>query len=236
MDYETLYTLYQSRKTILNILAGRGYDTAPYEKFGPVEISAMANAGGAAMRMDLEKKGGAVADAATGEGDATLGAVAAGTGPTKCRVIYALTRIKNRMATFMSELLDEEKGDPVDPATTEVMVILAADVMAEAFHTIALTSYANKSLRLRISFFQANQLVNNPLEHTLVPKHEVLPRAEHEAFLAAHKIKSKANLPIIKFHEDMIARVLGLLPGDIVKISSFSPAAGEYLKYRVCAP
>jgi DNA-directed RNA polymerase subunit H (RpoH/RPB5) len=231
MDYETLYTLYQSRKTILNILAGRGYDTTPYEKFGPVEISAMANAGAPAMRMDLEKKGTAVAEAV--EGDA---AVAAGTGPTKCRVVYALARIKNRMTTFMSELLDEDKGDPVDPATTEVIVILAADVMAEAFHTIALTSYANKSLRLRISFFQANQLVNNPLEHTLVPKHEVLPRAEHDDFLAKHKIKSKANLPIIKFHEDMIARVLGLLPGDIVKISSFSPAAGEYLKYRVCAP
>lgn len=231
MDYETLYTLYQSRKTILKILAGRGYDIAPYEKFGPVEISAMANAGGGAMRMDLEKKSEAVAAAATGDDAPT-----AGTGPTKCRVVYALARIKNRMGSFLAELLDEEKGDPVDPATTEVVVILAADVMAEAFHTIALTSYANKSLRLRISFFQANQLVNNPLEHTLVPKHEVMPRAEHEAFLAAHKIKSKANLPIIKFHEDMIARVLGLLPGDIVKISSFSPAAGEYLKYRVCAP
>jgi DNA-directed RNA polymerase subunit H len=231
MDYETLYILYQSRKTLLKILAGRGYNTAPYEKFGPVEISLMASVkdGDAAMRMDLEKEDQAAAAAPEEDGGATETKAI-----TKCRVVYSFRGVKSRMASFMKELLEGE--DPVDPATTEVVVIVVNDTIADAFHVAALSNYMNKKLRLRISFFQAKQLVNNPLEHVLVPKHELLPRAEHDAFLTANKIKSKANLPIIKFHEDMIARALGLVPGDIVKILRFSPSAGEYITYRVCAP
>jgi len=30
--------------------------------------------------------------------------------------------------------------------------------------------------------------------------------------------------------------VMGLLPGDIVKITRASPSAGEYTSYRVCSP
>ena len=42
------------------------------------------------------------------------------------------------------------------------------------------------------------------------------------------------NLPMIRFHEDIIARILGLVPGDIVKITRPSPQSGEYESYRVC--
>jgi DNA-directed RNA polymerase subunit H (RpoH/RPB5) len=34
----------------------------------------------------------------------------------------------------------------------------------------------------------------------------------------------------------MIARVMGLAPGDIVKITRPSPSAGEYVSYRICVP
>lgn len=231
MDYETLFVLYKSRKTLLKILEDRGYNVTPFEKFGPVEISAMASAGDGALRMDLEKLSGKSAETSGPDGEQTQQQ-----GITKCRVIYAINRIRNRLPSFMRDLIDEDSDDPVNPATTEVIVVLVSDQLAEAFHAVALSSYMNKNLRLRISFFQAAQLVNNPLEHVLVPKHELLPRAEHDAFLKANKIKSKANLPIIKFHEDMIARVLGLLPGDIVKITRSSPSSGEYETYRVCAP
>jgi hypothetical protein len=44
-----------------------------------------------------------------------------------------------------------------------------------------------------------------------------MPAAEHAEFLKQHYIRSKANLPFIKFHEDMIARIMGLVPGDIVE-------------------
>ena len=219
MDYETLNVLFLSRKTLLKVLADRGYNTKPYEKFGPIEISAMAAAsvgagGAAAFRMDLERPDSV-------------------DGITKCRVEYSINRVKNRISGFLGGIAGEDVEGAVVPETTEVVVVLIEPVV-EAFHTAAASALATKSLR--ISFFQAHTIVNNPTEHILVPKHELLPASEHADFLAKNKIKSKANLPLIKFHEDMIARVMGLQPGDIVKITRPSPSAGEYISYRVCVP
>jgi DNA-directed RNA polymerase subunit H (RpoH/RPB5) len=87
-----------------------------------------------------------------------------------------------------------------------------------------------------MSFFDARTLVSNPLKHSLVPLHERIPEEEHADLLKKYNIQSKANLPMIKFHEDMIARIMGLVPGDIVKITRPSPASGTYDTYRVCMP
>jgi len=219
MDYETLNVLYLSRKTLIKMLNARGYNTAPYEKFGPIEISAMAAAstgagGAAAFRMDL-------------------GRSTAVNGINKCRVEYSINRVKNRISGFLEGITGEGNDDAVDPATTELIVILLEPVV-EAFHTASMMNLASKSLR--VNFFQAHTIVNNPMDHVLVPKHELLPPSEHAEFLSKNKIKSKANLPLIKFHEDMIARVMGLQPGDIVKITRPSPSAGEYISYRLCVP
>jgi DNA-directed RNA polymerase subunit H (RpoH/RPB5) len=211
MNYETIDVLYKSRLTLLKILAGRGYNTTPYEKFGPIEISAMVAAGDDALRMDLERPA---------EGTTRL---------TKCTAIYSLARVKTRMNSFIQQATGEESG--FDPTTTE-MIVICLEPIVEAFHTAALSSLAKK---IHLSFFSAHTLVNNPLEHILVPKHELLPSSEHKTFLAANKIKSKENLPIIRFHEDMIARIMGLVPGDIVKITRPSPSAGTYESYRVCS-
>jgi DNA-directed RNA polymerase I, II, and III subunit RPABC1 len=212
MDYETLNVLYRSRQTLLKILAERGYNTKAYEKFGPVEIAAM-SVGAGSFRMDLTR--------------ATAEPI------SKCRVVYSLGRVKNRIASFLDQQLDEESDDALNSADTELIVILLEPIV-ETFHTVALSTFLNK--KLRVSFFQAHTIVNNPMEHVLQPKFDLLPRAEHAEFLKQNKIKSVANLPLIKFHEDMVARIMGLLPGDIVKITRPSPSAGEYITYRLCAP
>jgi DNA-directed RNA polymerase subunit H (RpoH/RPB5) len=46
----------------------------------------------------------------------------------------------------------------------------------------------------------------------------------------------KTQFPLNVFHQDIQARILGLVPGDIVKITRPSPSAGYYVEYRVCAP
>jgi DNA-directed RNA polymerase subunit H (RpoH/RPB5) len=218
MDYETLTVLFQSRKTILSVLAARGYNTKPYEKFGPIEIAAMASAastaaGPGSFRMDLERQAEPI---------------------RKCRVIYSLDRVKNRLKAFLEKLLDpDDNPDAINPADTELVVILIEPV-AETFHIAALNIYASK--KLRVSFFQAHTIVNNPMEHVLQPKFELMPKSEQAEFLKANMIKSFGNLPQIKFHEDIVARVMGLLPGDIVKIIRASPSAGEYISYRICTP
>ena len=49
-------------------------------------------------------------------------------------------------------------------------------------------------------------------------------------------ITAKSKFPEIKFHVDPIARCIGAVPGDIIKITRPSASAGEAIIYRVCAP
>jgi DNA-directed RNA polymerase subunit H (RpoH/RPB5) len=215
VDFEFFDHLYRSRRTLLRILADRGYTTRPFENFGPQEIEAMAIASGDALRMDLERPKPV---------DSNI---------TKCRVVYSLTKLKSRLGTFLNTLTDKEKGtDYVEPATTEVIVMLAApegEAVADMFHSAAFEQYSTKGLR--ISFFRIANLVIHPSEHILVPKHERLSE-EEIPFPKAERHK----LPFIRFHEDMQARILGLVPRDIVKITRPSPSSGVYTMYRICSP
>jgi len=213
MDFETIDILFKSRQTILQILKGKGFDTRPYEKFGPFEIEAMASKDkDVAMRMEVERK------------DA----------PAKCRVEYALPRVKNRLKSYMERLLINDEGElNFDPATTEVIVI-TMEPIGDSFHLEALKQFSTN--KLRISFFDAHTLISNPLEHVLVPLHELVPKEEEEGLLKQLRCTKKTNLPKIRFHEDIIGRILGLVPGDIVKITRPSPTAGEVVYYRVCTP
>jgi DNA-directed RNA polymerase subunit H (RpoH/RPB5) len=79
-------------------------------------------------------------------------------------------------------------------------------------------------------------LVINPTQHVLVPKHEIVPESEHKELMDSMYITAKSKFPEIKFHIDPIARCIGAVPGDIVKITRPSASSGVAIIYRVCAP
>jgi len=215
MDAEVYDVLFRSRKTLLNILKEKGYDTSAYEKFSPWEIEAMiSNEKKNALGMKLMKEN---AD-------------------EKCIVIYRLNRLKQSLTKFIeSNFVDEESEDYIpDAQNSEVMVILLESVNNEVFHTASLATYQKH--KVRISFFQAHSLVNNPKEHILVPKHEIVPKDEIPALKKLLNIQGVSNLPFIRFHQDIQARLLGALPGDVIKITRPSPSAGVETVYRVCVP
>jgi DNA-directed RNA polymerase subunit H (RpoH/RPB5) len=211
--------LLRSRKTILEILSKRAYNTKPFENFGPDEITQMLSVGNdGAFRMDLERP-----------------SESTDTGISKCRVLYSIhTKLKPRLPYFLQMIQSkEDTADPVDPKTTEVIVLVNESV-AEIFHSAAYEQYQKH--KLRIFFFPVTNLVVNPSEHILVPKHERVPLAEHSALLKQYNLEKKSQFMWIRFHEDMQARILGLVPLDIVKITRPSPSSGEYILYRVCLP
>ena len=80
------------------------------------------------------------------------------------------------------------------------------------------------------------RIVNNPLNHMLQPKFEIVPKEVHEDLKKELYCRSISQFPLIRYHHDMAARCLGLIPGDIVKITRPSYSAGEYVSYRTCAP
>jgi len=214
MQYETIDELYRSRRTLLEHLDEQGYDTAPYMKFSHKEIMEMVKAGpmtGAppALQMDLVSKDGL----------------------QKCMVVTTLGKIKQKLNPFTSKLIDPEETS-FDPVTTE-LIIITLEPIAPNFHAMAYHFWSNKKTRVR--YFQAKAIINNPLKHILVPPHEKVPKEEETALLKQLYAK-KSQFPLIRFHEDPIARMLGLLPGDIVKITRASPTAGVYIFHRVCVP
>ena len=215
VDFEFFDHIYRSRKTLLRILADRGYDTKPYENFGSDEIEAMVIAGPQALRMDLERPK---------PEDSTI---------TNCRVLYSLVKLKSKLAGFLEGLLEATGTEAaLNPETTEVIVLLAApegEPVVDMYHSAAYDQYTKNGLR--ISFFRIANLVIHPSDHVLVPKHEKM-REEDIPLPKSERYK----LPFIRFHEDMQARVLGLIPRDIVKITRPSPSSGTYTMYRICSP
>jgi DNA-directed RNA polymerase subunit H (RpoH/RPB5) len=218
------HILMQSRGTILDILEDRGYDSKPFRKtVGPDLLKIASNS--SALRMKLVSK----------------------TDPNKNAIVeYELDRsIKNIVgsmkyveAIVIKEPLEENTSEllKVDPETTEVIVIFnereVSDDKETPFDKCAYEAW-NKH-NLKIQFFPIVRLVYNPLKHSLQPKFEIVPKEEHEALKKEWYITNNSQFPVIRFHADMAARCLGLVPSDIVKITSYSPTGGEYVKYRIC--
>jgi len=220
MSYELLDqidTLYRSRITLLNHLETSGYDTTPYRKFSHKELELMIQSGPAAgappaLTMTLSKK----------ESTDSI---------QRCIVITTLGKIKQKLRSFTLSYIDPENTD-FDPTSTE-LIIITLEPIAHTFHTEAFDIW-NK-YKTRVRYFQAAAIVNNPLKHVLVPPHEKITKEAEEVLLKELYAK-KVQFPLIRFHEDPIARMLGLLPGEIVKITRPSLTAGVYTTYRICAP
>jgi DNA-directed RNA polymerase subunit H (RpoH/RPB5) len=205
--------VYRSRMTLLDILEDRGYNVSKYRKFSPAEATAAVGAFGS-LSFKVSKKD-----------DETK----------VCDVRYADVS-RQKLDTFFNDIEDE------DTENTEVIVMMSGPV-TDAHHIIALKQYMKmkessekERRKLRVSFFSIEVLVINPMRHILVPKHEIVPQEYHKELMDSLYATSKSKFPEIKFHVDPIARCIGAVPGDIIKITRASQSAGESIIYRVCAP
>jgi len=194
---------------LLDILEERGYNVEKYRKFSPAEATAAVTAL-PSLSFKVYNK------------DNKL-----------CDVRYANIS-RQKLDKFFDDIEDDESEN------TEVIIMMIVPV-SDAHHMVALKQYiklkeSGEKRKLRVSFFSIDTLVVNPLKHVLVPKHEILPPDQHADLMQSMYITAKSKFPEIKFHVDPIARCIGAVPGDIVKIIRPSPSAGESVIYRVCAP
>jgi DNA-directed RNA polymerase subunit H len=206
--------IYRSRQTLLDILEARNYNVENYRKFSPAEATAAA-AAFPSLSFKVSKK----------DDENKV-----------CQVRYANIS-RQKLDTFFDDIEDDVSEN------TEVIVMMSGAV-TEAHHLIALKQYVKmkdnagdekQRRKLRVSFFSLYMLVINPLNHVLVPKHEIVPEAEHKQLMESMYITSKSKFPQIKFHADPIARCIGAVPGDIIRITRPSASCGESIVYRVCA-
>jgi len=221
--------VFRSRQTLLEVLHERGYDTTGAEKFGPDEIrEALAAApNGKALEFTLKAR----------EGQSV---------PTPTVRVYVFSiRLKQKLPGFLTSLetpvgaseptarQPDKLGSPVDPALTSVICLINEPVVP-VFNQASVNAWVQRNLRL--SFFFMDSFQMNPLKHYLVPPHEIVPKEQHEALMKGLYITQKSQFPLIRYHEDPITRVIGSVPGDIIKITRPSPTSGEYVIYRICTP
>ncbi len=212
MDSELLDLVSRTRPTILEILTNRGYDTSAFQDHSPEDLVRTAATNPSQLNFVVEKGG---------EED-----------QHRCHVLYwieSATRL--RLEGLVSKLWDDEAEEVLDPKRDEVLVILS-EPFNDVFHIQAVKMWSQK--QARIAFFHIKQLVVNPAKHVMVPPHKKLSAEESQNTMAKYHIRHKNELPRIIYHVDMQARVLGLVPGDIVEIQRPSPTSGTYTLYRVC--
>jgi DNA-directed RNA polymerase subunit H (RpoH/RPB5) len=203
MNFSDIEDIYRSRVTLLDILDERGYDTALFRKFSPLEIAKALGTGA--------------------DGFTSLSFTAKkleATDEKVCKVEY-LKLSRQKLPNYFDEYPDITKADTI---------VMMMEPVLEIHHQLALTLFLTK--KIYVSFFSVDHLVNNPVKHFLVPKHEIMPTEEEADFMKKYHIVAKNKMPLIRYHWDPIVRIIGAVPGNIIKITRPSQTAGENIYYR----
>lgn len=217
MEPDSADILIRSRKTILEILEDRGYDTTAYRNISPEQILTLAEGHVRALDIVVPKRADSQAPC------------------DRAFVVYQLQdKIKGRLATFTRDLY--EFGPDATEANTvkqaDDVIVILNEPYHEAFDKAALQMWQNQKARL--TFFHIKQVVVHPARHVLVPPHRKLTADEAKVEVARLHTTQKSQLPLIK-HHDMMSRVLGLVPGDFVEVLRPSPTSGIARVIRMCA-
>jgi DNA-directed RNA polymerase subunit H (RpoH/RPB5) len=205
----------RTRPVILEVLDAQGYNTKPYELQSPAEIMKLAMGGPNTLRIRVDAK--------------------EETAPTKrAQVFYWIfEKVKVSLARRVDELWNtEEFGENAADQKTDEAIVILNEPMHDAFHAMAIQQW--QLHKRRIVFYVIKQLIANPSKHILQPKFRKIPASETDV-LTALRLKTKKNIPLIKFHVDIMTRILGLVPDDVVEIVRPSPTAGDYKMYRICS-
>jgi DNA-directed RNA polymerase subunit H (RpoH/RPB5) len=203
--------LFRSRNTVLDILEDRGYDATPYRNIAPEQILALAGGTSRGLDIVVKKKADSAAPC------------------ERAFVLYILQdRIRLRLGTFTRDIFEGEDGVTKD----DDIIVILNEPYHEVFDKTALQMWQIQ--KIRMTFFHIKHVVTHLGRHVLVPPHRKLSVEEGKAEMVRWSLTQKSQLPLIK-HHDIQARLLGLVPGDIVEVLRPSPTAGVARILRICA-
>ena len=199
-------SVFKARRTVLALLAARGFDVEEHEGASISEVNAMLQT----RQLDM-----LVTNPNTGR---------------KAYVKFHLGKALRapNLYDWIEDLFQLEKT----LETEDDLVVIARDSANPALQQVLREILARE--KVFITAFGMAHLQFNILEHTLVPPHEgLLPEAEKEV-REQYRITSDDQLPQISRFSP-VALAIGLRPGRICKISRPSRTAIRTPFYRICS-
>jgi DNA-directed RNA polymerase subunit H (RpoH/RPB5) len=210
----------RSRHTVLDILEDRGYDGTPYRNIAPEQILILlensarpSNDAGYthALNMIINKRTGSSAPC------------------DRAAVVYVTQErsLRGRIGTFTRDVYEGS-----ELTKTDDVLVLVNEPWHDIFDKTSLQMWQTQ--KVRMTFFHLKQVVVHPGRHVLVPPHRKLNPDEAKAEMTRWSVTQKSQFPLIK-HSDIQAKLLGLVPGDVVEILRPSPTSGVARVLRICA-
>ena len=200
-----IISIYNSRKTVLEILKERGFNISKYSNFGITEIGILLETNQLDMLIENDN--------------------------TKKKVyvkFYINKLIKpQNIYDIVEDLFHIET---ILEKTDDLMIIIKDepnDTMMENIKDIWVSE------NIYVSLVNIKRLQFNILKHTLVPKHTLLTHDEKEQFMKKYNVMDKSQIPDMSFFGP-VSIVLGIRPDDVVKIERNSRTAIQSEFYRIC--
>lgn len=231
MNSSNNYLFYKTRQNILDMLEYRGFSTKPYQNFCKEELDILYEKNTQNILVDHSSK------------------------DESCLVHYIKEKIsKNNLRTLLGDLKynnsfnnklglftdkNIEEGLIKENTKTIVIVIVTNELITEPLmlelQKIVNSYYSFHKNEIYIQLFCIKRFIINLLDHSLVPKHEIMNETDYvNEVEKVYNITNKSNqLPSIK-RDDPVAKYIGLRPGHVCKIIRPSESCGVYINYRYC--
>lgn len=204
--------IFNSRKTILELMAKQGYNINDYANFSINEVNSMKQNNQLDMLLETEE------EKVTQEN------------PKK--KIYIRYYLSVRPAPKnIQEIIDDLFVLTETLKKTDTLFIIIKDDPNETLINELKHIWESEGIFIVVESIKRLQF--NILNHTLVPPHRVLVDSEVIELMKKYNVTDKSQFPDIS-RFDPVARVIGLRPGQVCHIIRSSKTAIEANYYRVC--
>lgn len=205
-------SIYNSRKTILDLMVKQGYNINDYANFSVSEVNSMKQNNQLDMLLETS--------------DENV------TPETPKKKIYIRYYLGVRPAPKnIQEMIDDLFVLSETLQKIDTLFIIIKDEPNETLINELKHIWESEGIFIVIESIKRLQF--NILEHVLVPPHTVLKESEVDDIMKRYNITDKIQFPDIS-RFDPVARVIGLRPGQVCKIVRPSKTSIEANYYRVC--
>lgn len=205
--------IYQSRKTVLELMDKQGFDVTGYANFSISEINTMKQNNQLDMLLEAKSE--------------TIGEKS----PNGNKIYIRYYLAKTIRPTNIHEMIDDLFVLTETLKKNDTLFIIIKDNVNETLINELKHIWERDGIFIVIESIKCLQF--NILNHVLVPEHKVMKESDVNDVMIRYNITDKIQFPDIS-RFDPVARAIGLRPGQVCNIIRPSKTAINTNYYRIC--